>query len=337
MGLYHSVVPGDAGAADNFRASRRSAGVEIVWMRLIPLMYNPGSFACRTGESIIIARTGTKTLLVILMLVTMTGCTTIVGGLTSRMADDLASAILNSDDVDTVREGVPAYLLLIDSFLRNSPDDRNLLLAASTLNGAFTVFVEGERAKLLAGHALDYAFRAACLEEKAWCGIRDRDFDTYRNTIDGLGPKSVPVAYAVGVAWAGWIQMNTDDWNAIAELARVKYLMEHVLRLDETFENGGAHLYMGGLETIFPASMGGHPEKGREHFERAIALSGGRYLMAKVVYARQYARLVFDRTLHDRLLHEVLSADPVVDGMTLTNKIAQREARELLDTSDEYF
>ena len=83
--------------------------------------------------------------------------------------------------------------------------------------------------------------------------------------------------------------------------------------------------------------MGGHPEKGREHFERALVLSEEKYLMTKVVYAEQYARLVFDREVHDRLLNEVVDADPVVEGMTLTNRIAQERARELLATSDDYF
>ena len=44
----------------------------------------------------------------------------------------------------------------------------------------------------------------------------------------------------------------------------------------------------------------------RQCFERAIEISEGKTLMAKVIYARQYARLVFDQELHDRLLQEVL-------------------------------
>ena len=75
----------------------------------------------------------------------------------------------------------------------------------------------------------------------------------------------------------------------------------------------------------------------REHFERAIEISEGRNLMAKVVYARQYARLMFDRELHDRLLREVVEADPNVEGFVLINHVAQQQARELLDGSDDYF
>jgi hypothetical protein len=83
--------------------------------------------------------------------------------------------------------------------------------------------------------------------------------------------------------------------------------------------------------------MGGKPEEGRRQFEKAIAISGGDDLMAKVEYARRYARMVFNRELHDRLLREVLAADPVQPGLTLGNVLAQRQARELLESAADYF
>jgi len=72
-------------------------------------------------------------------------------------------------------------------------------------------------------------------------------------------------------------------------------------------------------------------------FERVIELSDGRNLTAKVLLARSYARLVFDRDLHDRLCREVIDADPVAPGLTLTNTMAQEEARALLGSSEDYF
>ena len=83
--------------------------------------------------------------------------------------------------------------------------------------------------------------------------------------------------------------------------------------------------------------MGGHPEQGRRHFERAIQISDGKFLMDKVVYAEQYAKLTFNQKLYDRLLKEVLAANPVVPGMTLANEVAQQKAKTLLAKSDDYF
>jgi hypothetical protein len=114
-------------------------------------------------------------------------------------------------------------------------------------------------------------------------------------------------------------------------------MMQRVVALDETHEEGSAFLYLGILATLLPEAMGGKPEQGRKDFERVIEISNGRNLSAKVLIARSYARLVFDRELHDRLCREVIEADPVAPELTLTNTMAQEEARALLGSSEDYF
>lgn len=267
----------------------------------------------------------------------LSGCANLMSSVTSGLAEDLADTILNSNDVETVKEGIPAYLLMIDSFLRSSPDNPDLLMAASSLNSAFTVFTNEERGRLLSQKSLDYSMRAACVRNKSLCDLKTANFDDYKQRVDGITDKDVDIAYSLAVAWTGWMQAHSSDWNAIAQLGKVKYLMNRCIELDETISDGGPHLYMGGLETVLPASLGGNPEKGREHFERSIEISQGQFLMAKVVFAEQYAKLVFDKELHDRLLDEVLSANPVSEGRTLTNTVAQTRAKELLAESDDYF
>ena len=273
-----------------------------------------------------------------LLALQLAGCAGLVSGFAAGMADNLAVSILDSEDIDTVREGAPAYLLLIDSFLQGSPDSEDLLLAAAELNGAFAVLVEGDeaRVKLLAGKAMDYAERAACVAGSLVCGAREMTWAGFEEAVAALKKGDLDIAYGLGVAWVGRLQANSDDWVVIAELGRARLLMERVLELDETWEDGGAHLYLGGMETLLPASLGGRPDKGRMHFERALALND-EWLMTKVIYAQQYARLVFDRALHDRLLNDVISADPRGRGMTLTNRIAQEQAKELLATAADYF
>lgn len=267
----------------------------------------------------------------------LSGCASLVGSVTSGIADRLSVAILNSPDIETVKEAIPAYLVLIDGFLVDGEGDPSLYLAASQLNGAFTALVEEERAKILATKAFDYAQRGACLKQRELCGLGQLPFKTFETRVDELSAQAIDPAYQLAVAWTGYIQANSGDMRAIGQLGRVKYLLERVLALDPRWAEGSAQLYMGGLETILPASMGGRPERGRMHFERAIEYSDGRFLMAKVIYAEQYAKLVFDKELHDRLLTEVVNADPVALDLTLINRVAQRRAAVLLAESDEYF
>jgi hypothetical protein len=267
------------------------------------------------------------------------GCATIVRNATSGFAEDLSAVVLNSEDPALVRDGAPAFLLLLDGMLGDDPRDADLLATAATLNSAYAAafVVDPARQKLFANKAFELAQKSACLGLRQACELRGRAFDEYETWVATLQVDEVPLAYGLCTAWAGWIQANADDWGAIAELARVKVLMAAIAELDAGYEYGGPELYLGVFETLLPPAMGGRPEVGRDHFERAIALAEGKFLPAKVFFARQYARLVFDRELHDKLLTEVMGADARVEGLTLVNLIAKEQASELLESADEYF
>ena len=271
------------------------------------------------------------------MLVTLSGCASIVGGLTAGLAADLGTAILDNDDPLVVRDGAPAFLIVLDALLSSDPENVTLLRASAQLNSAYaSAFVaEPARQQAFATKALDLAGRAAC-RRSAWaCDATTLDYETLEAAI--AKEDDVDMLYSFASTWAGWIQAHADDWSAIAQLGRVKPMMRRVVALDEDYDHGGAHMYLGVFETLVPPGLGGKPELGREHFERAIAISEGTHLMAKVLFAEQYARMLFERELHDELLEDVIAADARVPGLTLINRIAQEQARTLLDSADEYF
>lgn len=278
-------------------------------------------------------------LLLTAVLSALGGCASMATSATGRMADNLSVAILDQDDPETVKAGMPSYLLLIDSLIDGDPQDENLLLSGSRLYGAFaSAFVKDpERAKRLTIKARDYSDRALCAHGKKLCGLIGLPFDDFILVLGTTKADDVPVLYASGAAWSGWIQANSSDWSAVASLAKVRAIMERVVVLDEPYQHGEAQLYLGVFATLLSPALGGKPEEGRIHFERAIELSGGRDLMAKVEYARRYARITYNRPLHDRLLQEVLDADAVAPGLTLSNMLAKQQARELLASADDYF
>lgn len=259
--------------------------------------------------------------------------------MTERLAVNVSDAIVNQNDPETVRDGAPAYLVLIDGLIEGEPKNVDLLLAGARLYGAYdALFVEEpQRAARLADKSVEYAQRALCLDLPAVCAARTTRYRQFVPTLESVTEEQLPVLFTYASAVAGQIQSRRGEWSAVAELPKVEAMMERVVALDEGFEGGQAHLYLGIMRTQLPPSLGGKPEVGRYHFERAIQLSGGRNLMAKVELAERYARMVFDRELHDRLLREVLDAKAAEPGMTLSNTLAQRRARRLLDSSNEYF
>jgi TRAP transporter TatT component family protein len=258
---------------------------------------------------------------------------------TSQFSDNLTTAILNQDDVGTARDGVPAYLLLIDGLIEGDPENPDVLLAGAKLYGAYAGgFVDdGARAQRLANRAYAYARRALCVREKPLCAALDAPFDTYADALKQSDSKDIATIYGFGAAWAGKIQVNSGDWNAIADLPKLQALLIRVNEIDAHYDNGGASLYLGVINSIRPASLGGRPEEGKNYFEKALELSAGHNQMVRVLYAQFYARLVFDQALHDRLLNEVLVADPVAPRLTLINTLAKQKAKALLESGKDYF
>jgi len=276
------------------------------------------------------------TLLCVLLL---SGCSYFISSATVDMTENLSQAILNNNDLATVEAGGPAYLLMVDSLLYRDPDNESLLRSAADVYTAYTdVFVKDkDRAKKLTDKALDYALRAMCIRRPDTCSFRQSSFQEFKNTLSTLSVKDVPDLFTLGSAWSAWIQTHREDWDAVAEIPRVEAIMERVVELDDAYQDGAAHLYLGVLATLLPPALGGKPDVGKQHFERALEISKNKNLMVKVLYARHYARLVFDKKLHDRLLNAVLKANPDVPGYTLGNTLAQQQARELLKSGEDYF
>ncbi|MAL03277.1 MAG: hypothetical protein CL625_03230 [Arenimonas sp.] len=279
-----------------------------------------------------------------LLLGLVAGCAAVAGRAGQGFAEQLGDAVYDSNDPATVRDGLPAYLLLVDALVQGQKPGRAgnapLLFAAAGLNGAYAGSFTGDdtvRARRLSAKALDYARRATCLRNAGLCEAIPGPVDAFQAEVAAAPARDIAELYALGAAWAGYLQAHSDDWAAIADLPKVQALLERVAEIDPGHDRGMVRVYLGVLHSLRPESVGGRPELGREHFEAAIRQSGGRNLYAKVLMAERYARLVYDQPLHDRLLAEVLAADPAAPGFTLMNVLAQERAKALVASGREFF
>jgi tetratricopeptide (TPR) repeat protein len=278
-------------------------------------------------------------LLLVVASLLLGGCASMMASAASGLADNLSSAILNQDDPETVRAGAPSYMLLLDSFLQGDPDNPDLLAAAATLYASYgAVFADDPaRAARLTTRARNYAQDAMCESYAPACDWPESNYDEFVGTLDGVTARQSEYLYTYGFATLAYLRAHSDDWNSLAELPQVEALFDRYLEIAGDDVDGSVHTYMGILLTLRPPSLGGRPEEAREHFEKAIAMSGGKDLSAKVEFAKGYAKLLYERELHDRLLNEVLEASPYADGLTLSNVMAQEEAVQLLAEADDYF
>lgn len=272
-------------------------------------------------------------------LLALGGCASIVSNASRKFADNLSAGILEQDDIGTARDGIPAWLLLIDGMVQGDPQNVGMLTAGARLYGAYAGgFVEDpERATRLSARSFDYARRATCVRLAGLCKEIDQPFEGFQAEVAKVGRNDVGVLYALASAWAGRIQANSADWKSIADIPKVQVLIERVVELDPDYQQGEPYMYLGVLATLRPASLGGKPEEGKAFFEKALAMSGGKNQMVRALYAERYARLVFDQPLHDKLLNEAIAADPHAPGLTLVNVLAQQRAKKLLASGKEYF
>jgi hypothetical protein len=257
-----------------------------------------------------------------------------------NLMEEVAKASYKQSDLKMIREGMPAYLMLMDGMIEAWPDNERLLIAAAQGYSSFaSVFVDEqdkEYGKQLSRKAKQYALRA--LEIR---GIKDplqTPLDDFKEDLKNLGKRDVPSLFWAATCWANWIHLNLDSIEAVAELPRVEGMMQRVLELDEGFYYGGPHLFMGVLLASKPRIAGGNPEKARAHFLRAFDLGQEKFLMAYVYYADVYARKVLDKELFTSTLQFVLGA-PIdrTPELTLLNTVAKKKAQELLGRAGEYF
>jgi len=85
-------------------------------------------------------------------------------GATATLLEEVARASSRQSDLRILREGMPAYLMLIDGMIQAVPDNEQLLIAAAQSYSSFaSLFVEDqdkEYANLLYGRGKQYALKS---------------------------------------------------------------------------------------------------------------------------------------------------------------------------------
>jgi len=280
-----------------------------------------------------------KLSLLLTLVLGISACGQLISNAKQEFANDLSVTILSFDDPETIKKAVPAYLILISSMIKGDPENADLLESGAKLYGTYASgFTDSaERKRALAKRAFNYAGRSMCIRDQRFCDVKKLSYFEFEKLLASIEKSQAEHLFVFVSSWAGVIEANSSDWNAVAELPKVKAGIQCVIDTDETVSNGNAHLYMAVMESLLPPTLGGKPDLAKKHFDRAIELSQGSNLMAKVLYAEKYARMLFDRELHDELLQQVLDADVGSQDQILINTLAKQRAAELLLSADDYF
>ena len=256
--------------------------------------------------------------------------------------ETMVDSINSHPDPDLVGQSFPTFLILLDSLIVSNPNNLDLLytgtLAYSTYCQAFLVPENNmERASILYERAKNYGFRLL-EQQKILHDVQTVSVATFENDLLRTNHKDVPYIYVSGAAWLGWILANSDSMEAIADLPKAISLLQRVIKLDDSFNNGDAHLILGIYYAVQPRGAGQDLKQSKFHFNKAIELGGDDNLLSLVTYAEYYATATLDETLFSDLLNQIMQTDlSKRPDIRLSNELALKHAKNLWEKKEEFF
>ncbi len=283
-----------------------------------------------------------KLLLLVPLVVLLEGC---IQTLAVRSMGDIMDygfqAFNEESDLQMAEYALASNLKLVEALIKADPgNEKFLLYAAEGYNAYGLGFAEDdsvERARVFYLRAKEYGLRI--LERNsAFKDAEGKDLATFTKALQTFSTDDVPALFWTASSWFSYINITRSDVEAIAGIPRATAMMDFVLAHDSTYYYGSAYLFLGAIEGSIPPMLGGKPEKAKEDFEKCIAISGGKFLLAYLYYAQTYAVQIQDKELFESLLKKIEDTSlDVLPEVRLANAIAKHKAKLLASREGELF
>ncbi len=267
------------------------------------------------------------------------------------LSSSSSSSFAQDDDLELVGDALPLTLKLMESLAEEVPEHRGLRLA---LAGGFTQYAmvwvqfpaeqqkyddfEAYRAGLERSRKLLIRARGYALDgmDLAHPGFSESIFDTPEAALQPATAEDIPTMFWLGASWLAAISNSREDPEMIGQLPTAAAVLQRALELDEAWDRGALHEILISVEPSLPVPGG--QERSRQHFERAIELSGGVKASPYVSLATAITIDLQDRQAFESLLQQALAVDLEASPQDrLANEYAQQQARFLLAHIDDLF
>ena len=254
---------------------------------------------------------------------------------------NFTTSIFEECDIELARNAIPANLKLLEGLLKNDPENKQILTTLSMGFGGYSMlFVEGddpERASRLYLRSRDYGIRALGKKGVRLKDTQDRKEELQR-VLQTLGKEDLKPLFWITVSWNAWINLNLDKPGALAQLNASQALLDRVMEIDASYFQGLPHILMGVSLSARPPMLGGNVKQAKEHFDKALQLSHGKFFLAHYYFARYYAVRVQDKALFLRLTGDIEKMNPgELRDVCLINSVTQHKAKQLREMVDEFF
>jgi hypothetical protein len=281
-------------------------------------------------------------MLALVAMMLFSGCIrTIAVSTVGGIVDEGFGAFTEESDLDFAEKALPGNLKLLEVMLKNDPTNPRLLRLASEGYSSYALaFLEDkdpERARAFYVRGKDFGMRIL-RQDADLAKALDGTVDELNAVLATRGVDDVPGIFWTGFGLGGYIYLSMTDPNALAELSKAEAMMQFVARTDSSYYFAGADIFLGTLDGSRPKMFGGDSERAQRHFERALRLNDGKFLMTYIYYARSCAVQMQNQGLFDGLLDKVDQASlEILPEFRLANAVAKEKAKFLRAKESELF
>ena len=298
------------------------------------------------------------------LLTVCASCMTV--GCINQMAVDTTAGILAEAegstrayfDWESAGYAAPSGIMQLEGLHLVSPNNQELTL---TLAKAYMAYAYGwvmdereeadvkgdfdlaahhqKRAFLMYSRAHDLVLRAVQDRDSHFSDQLTKDTKTFKAYLKehwNDREDDVPLLFWLMMTWSSSIN-NTPDLDALVDMPMVRVLAEWIAALDPGYEDAGALVFLGGFDCSFPETLGGNPKRGKQYFEKALALTGRKNHIVLFNYAVYCGVTSQDRAGYVAALREIIEAPDQGNEHRLSNKVARRRAARALSRTDELF
>jgi hypothetical protein len=259
------------------------------------------------------------------------------------------SVWMSDNDPELIKEALPFGLKTNESLLEISPEHLGLLQATAQGFSAYAFLLKQEadreekddlrwarklraRSSKLFLRARDYALRGLDIRHPGFSEGLKKD---WRTTLMQTDEEDVGLLYWAGASWAGALSVAKDDLTLVAALPIAGAMVQRVLEIDDTYGDGAAHEFFVAYEAGRP---GGSIVCAREHYQRALELSGGGRASVYLALAESVSVPAQDVKEFRAMLTRAGAIDPEANPESrLLNIIAQERASWLEERIPELF
>ncbi len=283
-----------------------------------------------------------KYLVVIPLLICCLSCSTII----KSVAGGLVSGVYQQNDLTLVKDGAPAYLIIVEGAIYGSPDNRDLLLTGIQMFSAYSgAFVEDKERQSLFnakvtkwGDMLLKTYPKYKIYDSIPFSEKERKEKAFSDFVKSINKSDIPYVFWGIYSQAMSVLSDLSSPEALMIIPKALAIIDRVYKLDDTYYYGIPHLVYGVYYSAYPEGLGGDPVKSKQEFDKAIEISGGKLLLFKYMFAESYCKSQYDKETYVKIMNEISQFDVDKYPETrLMNILAKKQAIKSLASVDEYF